>query len=156
SPDGRRPPAAGGDGRVLHEVVPAPPRSSPSQFDHLLAAAEATPVGSSVPNLGSEDGHLDLPPDSVGEQLAETAVCVLLACSVHHHLWKKAVQRRQAHALPGTDDGEYPFENGVSGSVRVTTGDVNHDGRADIVVVPGASALTTVNVFSGDGLPLVK
>lgn len=50
-----------------------------------------------------------------------------------------------------------PFGSGMLGAVNVAAGDVNGDGRADIIVAPAAGSLGQVRVFSGvDGSLLNK
>ena len=50
-----------------------------------------------------------------------------------------------------------PFASGILGAVNVAAGDVNGDGRADIIVSPASGSLGQVRVFSGaDGSLLSK
>ncbi len=50
-----------------------------------------------------------------------------------------------------------PFGSGILGAVNVTAGDVNGDGRADIIVSPASGSLGQVRIFSGvDGSLLNK
>lgn len=43
----------------------------------------------------------------------------------------------------------FPFPAGFTGGVRVASGDLDGDGRAELVVSPGAGALPEVRVFDG-------
>jgi FG-GAP-like repeat/PLAT/LH2 domain/FG-GAP repeat len=58
------------------------------------------------------------------------------------------------HALLGPPLS--PSVTSFTGGVNVAAGDINNDGYADIVAVSGAGTTTTVKVFSGNGLGLVK
>jgi hypothetical protein len=53
----------------------------------------------------------------------------------------------------GTDRSElasfFAFDAGFTGGVRVAAGDVNGDGMAELMVGPGAGALSTVRVLNG-------
>jgi len=43
----------------------------------------------------------------------------------------------------------FPYETGFSGGVRVAVGDVDGDGRSEIMTVPGNGAGSQVQVFDG-------
>lgn len=59
--------------------------------------------------------------------------------------------------LDGTDRyGFFAYAPAFSGGVRVAAGDLNGDGKADIVAAPGPGAAPQVRVFKADGATLTR
>jgi hypothetical protein len=67
---------------------------------------------------------------------------------------KYSVYRRIQGRLTRTETREIPFDAGYIGGVRVATGDIDGDGKDEILIGSGAGADASVRVYDGLGVLL--